>query len=198
MIRFFDIFFSFLGIVIFSPIFAIISILIKVDSKGKVFFRQERIGKLKKPFNIYKFRTMFDDSHLLGLLTVGEGDPRITRVGFYLRKYKLDELPQLINVFIGEMSIVGPRPEVLKYTNLYKEGQLEIFKHPPGITDIASIHFSDESELLKSQSNPEKFYIENILPQKISLSLLYLKNKNLYHYFTIILKTVWKIIFSIK
>ena len=149
MKRFFDILCALFGLIILSPILLIIAILIKLESKGPVFYRQIRVGKNNIDFRIFKFRTMYVGSDKKGLLTLGDRDTRVTKVGYYLRKYKLDELPQLINVLIGDMSFVGPRPEVRKYVNLYSEDDLRIFNIRPGITDYASIEFRDEAELFK-------------------------------------------------
>ena len=194
MIRFFDVVFSIIGILLLLPVFVIISIIILVTSKGGIFYLQKRIGKNSTPFLLYKFRSMYTSSDKAGLLTVGKKDPRITPIGFFIRKYKLDELPQLINVIKGEMSLVGPRPEVEKYTNLYTSEQRKVLEIVPGITDYASILFSDENELLSSVKNPEEYYINEIMPKKIQLNLIYINNYNLKNYFTIIFKTIKKII----
>lgn len=148
MIRFFDIIFSIIGLVILSPIFIVLYLLIRIESKGGGFYSQERIGKNGKPFKLYKFRSMRIGSDKKGLITIGEKDNRITKTGFILRKYKLDELPQLWNVFIGDMSLVGPRPEVKKYTDLYTEEQKQVLQVRPGITDWASIKYVDENKIL--------------------------------------------------
>ena len=165
--RIFDIFFSIFGLILFSPIFLIIGVLIKLDSPGEIFFRQIRITKDEKEFKIYKFRTMKKDTEGNKQITVGE-DSRITKLGNILRKTKLDELPQLINIIKGEMSFVGPRPEVPKYVALYTDEQKEVLKVRAGITDYASIYFSDESEILGEQEDPERYYIEKILPRGCS------------------------------
>lgn len=189
MIRFFDILFSFMGIVIFSPILIIISIAIKLDSQGPVFFKQKRVGKNSKDFNLIKFRSMRVDSDKKGLLTVGNNDSRITSVGYFLRLYKLDELPQLFNVIKGDMSLVGPRPEVRKYVDLYTNNQKKVLKVRPGITDYASIEYIDENDVLSKSVNPEKTYVEEIMPRKIELNMKYINNYNLGNYFIIIFKT---------
>lgn len=189
MKRFFDLFFSFFGLMIFSPILLIIGILIACTSTGGVFYRQVRVGKGNMDFKIYKFRTMKVNSDKLGLLTVGGRDPRITRIGYYLRKYKLDELPQLINVLLGDMSFVGPRPEVRKYVNLYSEEQREVLKVRPGITDLASIEYRGENDILSKQSEPNKYYIEVIMPHKLKINLEYLENRSLKKDIGVILKT---------
>jgi len=160
-----------------------------MDSKGPVLFNQVRVGLNNKDFKIFKFRTMRLGSDKLGLLTVGDKDPRITRIGYFLRKYKLDEFPQLFNVLIGNMSFVGPRPEVRKYVNLYSKEDLEILNVKPGITDYASIKYRNEVELIKQIDNPEKIYIEEIMPEKIKINKLYINNNNLFIDIKIILKT---------
>lgn len=192
--RIFDIIFSFFGLVLLLPILFLIALLIKMESKGSLFYLQTRVGKHNKDFKIFKFRTMFVGSDKKGLLTLGDRDPRITKTGFFLRKYKLDELPQLINVFIGNMSFVGPRPEVRKYVDYYSEEDLIILTVKPGITDYASIYYRDEAELLKGIDNPEEFYIKNIMPDKIKLNKEYINSNNLFTDFKIILKTIQIII----
>jgi lipopolysaccharide/colanic/teichoic acid biosynthesis glycosyltransferase len=192
--RLFDIILSTFGLIVFSPILIIIAILIKLDSKGPVFYRQTRVGKHSEDFKIFKFRTMHVNADKMGLLTVGDRDPRVTKVGYGLRKYKLDELPQLINVFIGEMSFVGPRPEVRKYVDLYSESDAEILKVKPGITDYASIKYRDEAELMKASDNPEKIYIEEIMPEKIKLNKVYIENYGVITDLKIIFKTFASIV----
>jgi lipopolysaccharide/colanic/teichoic acid biosynthesis glycosyltransferase len=192
--RLFDIIFSFFGLLFSSPILILLSIWIKLDSKGCVFYRQERIGKKEVPFRIFKFRTMFVGSDQKGLLTIGDKDNRVTQVGQFLRKTKLDELPQLINVMKGEMSFVGPRPEVKKYVDLYTVEQRAIFQVRPGITDVASIEYMDEVEVLAKSEHPEKTYIEEIMPHKLALNLAYLKRRNLFTDIGLIFKTVFKIV----
>jgi lipopolysaccharide/colanic/teichoic acid biosynthesis glycosyltransferase len=192
--RLFDIIFSFFGLLILIPILLIIAIGIKLESKGSVFYKQIRVGQHNQDFKIFKFRTMFVGSDKKGLLTLGDNDNRVTKLGYYLRKYKFDELPQLINVFIGNMSFVGPRPEVRKYVAYYTEEDLEIFKIKPGITDYASIAFRNEAELLKASTDPEKVYIEDIMPKKIALNKKYLNNNSLIADVKIILKTILTII----
>ncbi|MEH7235741.1 sugar transferase [Bacillus sp. JJ1562] len=192
--RFFDIVVSLIGLIILSPLLLIIAILIKVDSKGPVFFKQVRVGQHEKEFKILKFRTMVVDAEKQGKqITVGK-DSRITRVGHFLRKYKVDEFPQLINVLIGDMSLVGPRPEVPKYTKYYNAAQKAIFEIKPGITDYASIKYSDESELLGKAENPEKTYIEEIMVDKLHYNLEYLRNRSVIEDISIIMKTVLKIL----
>lgn len=194
MKRLFDIVFSFFGILLLSPVFLVISILILLDSKGGVLYKQERTGKGDRIFKVLKFRTMRPDSFAKGALTVGSRDPRITNVGYYLRKYKLDELPQLFNVFIGEMSFVGPRPEVKKYTDLYDEEQKKVLSVVPGITDYASIKFRNENDLLSASENPEKLYIEEIMPEKLNLNLKYIADNNVFKDIKIIFDTFYTII----
>ena len=192
--RFFDIIFSFLGLLILSPLLLIISIFIFLDSRGGVFYLQQRVGRNNLDFFIYKFRTMNISADSQGLLTVGAKDARVTRVGYFLRKYKLDELPQLINVLKGEMSFVGPRPEVRKYVNYYSAEQLHVLSVNPGITDYASIKYSNESELLAKAAEPEKFYIETILPVKLKLNLKYMEEQSFWKDIGLIFFTVKKIL----
>src|SRR5712671_1066287 len=196
MKRLFDILFSLVTLITLSPFFILISILIKFDSRGKIFFVQKRIGKNSKEFSLLKFRTMKEGSEKSGMLTIGAKDSRITRLGFYLRKYKLDELPQFINVLMGDMSIVGPRPEVKKYVDLYTDEQKKILSVRPGITDVASLQFSDESATLLQYPNPGQAYIKEIMPAKLSLSLKYLEDRNLFTDVAIIIKTAGKIFSS--
>jgi lipopolysaccharide/colanic/teichoic acid biosynthesis glycosyltransferase len=193
MIRLFDFLFSILGLVILSPLFAIVAIWIKFDSSGPVFYKQIRVGKDNKDFRLFKFRSMVTDAENKGLITVGGRDPRVTRSGYFIRKYKLDELPQLINVLIGEMSLVGPRPEVRKYVDLYDEEQRKVLSVKPGITDYASIEYIDENEILGKADNPEKVYIEHIMPEKIKYNMKYINNRSIKEYFKIIFLTVLKI-----
>ena len=192
MKRAFDFIFSFIGLILLSPIFLIISLLIALSSKGGVFYKQTRVGKDNIDFKVYKFRSMIVDADKKGLLSIGKDgrDPRITKIGYILRKYKLDELPQLINVLKGDMSLVGPRPEVRKYVDLYDDNQKEILKVKPGITDIASITFRNENDLLSQSPNPEQYYIQEIMPKKISLSLEYVKTRTLIKDIKLIFKTI--------
>lgn len=186
MIRFFDIIFSIIGLVILSPIFIVLYLLIRIESKGGGFYSQERIGKNGKPFKLYKFRSMRIGSDKKGLITIGEKDNRITKTGFILRKYKLDELPQLWNVFIGDMSLVGPRPEVKKYTDLYTEEQKQVLQVRPGITDWASIKYVDENKILGEAKDPDEAYVNLIMPNKIKLNMVYIQHQTLGEYFKII------------
>ena len=190
MIRFFDILFSLIGLILASPLFIILSICIKVDSEGPVFFIQERVGRNDVNFSLYKFRSMFYKSQDNIQITVGNSDPRVTTLGRFIRRYKLDELPQLINVFLGQMSIVGPRPEVRKYVSLYNEDQRMILSVKPGITDYASIKFVNENDLLAKSPDPEKKYIHEILPRKIELNMIFINNPSLRQYFHIIGLTI--------
>ena len=193
-IRLLDIVLSLLGLIFLLPIFVILAVWIKFDSQGSIFFRQIRVGKDGRDFRIYKFRTMIVNAEKMGIITIGERDPRITNSGYFLRKYKLDELPQLINVLKGEMSFVGPRPEVRKYVEMYNQEQLKILTVKPGITDYASIEYINEDEILGKSLDPEKTYIEEIMPQKIKYNMKYINNKTVIEYFKIIFLTIIKII----
>jgi lipopolysaccharide/colanic/teichoic acid biosynthesis glycosyltransferase len=183
-----------MGLLILTPLFLIIAIGIKLDDQGPVLFRQIRVGQLGRTFEIYKFRTMVTNAEALGKqITVGN-DSRITVVGAFLRKYKLDELPQLINVLKGEMSLVGPRPEVPKYVSLYTPEQRQVLSVLPGITDLASIQFRHENELLARASNSEKTYVEEIMPRKLALNQLYLRQSSLLFDLRLILETLRRLI----
>ena len=192
--RIFDFILALIGMLFLLPLFLLISVFIKVDSSESIFYKQIRVGKNNKDFKLLKFRTMATGSDKKGLITVGNNDSRITKPGAFLRKYKLDELPQLINVLIGDMSLVGPRPEVRKYVSLYSEKQLNILSIKPGITDIASIKFSNENELLKGQDEPEKFYIETIMPEKLKLNLEYINKMSFFYDLKLIFMTFQKIL----
>ncbi|MAO32775.1 MAG: glycosyl transferase [Crocinitomicaceae bacterium] len=194
MKRVFDIIFSLTVLLLFLPLGFVISVLILISSKGGIFYKQTRIGKNKKPFSLLKFRSMKIESDKKGKLTVGMNDKRITKIGGFIRKYKLDEFPQFINVIKGDMSIVGPRPEVKEYVDLYNEEELKILNVKPGITDYASLEYFRENEVLAQSKNPEKTYIEEIMPKKIALNYKYLKNPTLPHDFKIIFKTILRII----
>ncbi len=194
MKRLFDILASFWGLIFLFPFLTLIGILIVLDSKGGVFYRQVRVGKGNKDFRIFKFRTMRPDSDKAGLLTVGAKDNRITNIGIFLRKYKVDEFPQLLNVFIGEMSFVGPRPEVRKYVEMYNEEQLKVLSVRPGITDYASIEYHNENELLAKSDNPENTYIEEVMPAKLKLNLKYISEVGLLTDIKLIFKTFGKIL----
>jgi lipopolysaccharide/colanic/teichoic acid biosynthesis glycosyltransferase len=192
--RAFDLLVATILLIFLAPLFLLFIIIIRVGSNGPAFYLQTRVGLHGKDFRIFKFRTMFTGSDKKGLLTVGGKDQRITPAGVFLRKYKLDELPQLINVFIGDMSLVGPRPEVRKYVDLYKDEQLRVLDVKPGITDYASIEYSNENELLAGADDPEKEYINTIMPAKLKLNLKYIAEKSLITDLKIILRTLAKII----
>ena len=191
--RIFDIFFSFLGLIVLFIPFLFIAFLISIDSKGGVFYKQTRVGKDGIDFKLFKFRSMRTDADKSGLLTVGGTDSRITRIGYTVRKYKIDELPQLINVLMGEMSLVGPRPEVRRYVDMYTPRQRQVLSLKPGITDYASLEFINENELLALSKEPEKTYINDIMPKKLALNLKYIKEQNLLVDLKIITKTILKI-----
>lgn len=194
MKRIFDIVCSGIGLIILFPFFMLIILIISIDSKGGVFYKQVRVGQHNTDFKLFKFRSMKTGADKKGLLTVGGRDPRITKIGYYLRKYKIDELPQLINVFIGEMSLVGPRPEVRKYVDLYSQEQLKVLTIKPGITDNASILYFNENELLGKSNNPEETYIKEIMPEKINLNIKYIEGYHLFTDIKIIFKTIKKIV----
>lgn len=191
--RTFDILFSSIGLLMLLPVFVVMAVWIKADSEGPVFYRQVRVGMHGKLFRIFKFRSMRLGSDKASQITIGERDSRITRSGIIIRKYKLDELPQLINVFTGDMSFVGPRPEVPKYVDLYTEAQRHVLDVRPGITDMASIKYINENELLGKANNPEDYYIHTIMPDKLSINLEYVKNNSFMDDVTIIFKTLSKI-----
>ena len=194
MIRVFDILFSFLGLIILIPFLIIIALLVVCTSRGGIFYTQKRVGKNNIDFTLWKFRTMHKNADKTGLLTVGEKDERITKVGYYLRKYKLDELPQLWNVLRGDMSLVGPRPEVRKYVELYTDLQKRVLSVRPGITDYASVEFLDENQLLAQSGNPEKYYVEVIMPKKLEINGRYMENSSVKEYFKILFLTVRKVL----
>lgn len=194
MKRIFDFIFSFLAIILLLPFFVIIALSIIFDSKGGIFYRQIRVGKNNKDFKLIKFRTMFTNSDKKGLLTVGMRDSRITKVGYFLRRYKLDELPQLFNIFIGDMSFVGPRPEVRKYVEMYDDEQLQVLAVRPGLTDYASLEYINENEILAKSENHEKTYIDEIMPAKLKLNLKYIEEKSFWVDLKTIFKTALKII----
>lgn len=193
MKRFFDVVASGIGLILLSPLFIILTIWIKCDSTGSVFYRQIRVGRNNRDFQLLKFRSMRVGSDKKELITVGGRDPRITRSGYYIRKYKLDEFPQLINVLKGDMSLVGPRPEVRKYVDLYTAEQRRVLAVRPGITDYASIVYMDENRLLGQSSNPDKTYVEDIMPAKIKLNMRYINHPTLFEYFKLIFLTIFKI-----
>lgn len=194
MKRIFDIVVSFLVLVCFLPFGLLLSVWIVLESRGGVFYKQERIGLKGKPFQLYKFRSMRPMSDQLGKLTVGNRDPRITRCGYIIRKYKLDEFPQFLNVIKGEMSIVGPRPEVQDYVKHYNEEMMQLLNVRPGITDYASLEYFEENALLAQSKDPEKTYIEEIMPAKYKLNLVYLKRPTLAHDLLIMWKTFVRIL----
>ena len=191
--RAFDIIFSLLGLVIISPFLIIISIIIIIESRGSIFYYQTRVGRNNIDFLLFKFRTMHKGAEKKGLLTIGGRDSRVTKTGYYLRKYKLDELPQLLNVFVGNMSFVGPRPEVRKYVYLYNYEQKKVLTVKPGITDIASLEYFNENELLGKSENPENTYINEVMPAKLALNLKYIEERSFTKDIGIILKTISKI-----
>lgn len=197
MKRLFDLVLSICGILFLLPFFIIVSVLIKLDSPGGIIFKQTRVTKNGKEFKIFKFRTMRPDTEKQGQITIG-ADSRITSIGNFLRKTKLDELPQLFNIVMGDMSFVGPRPEVPKYVAMYNKNQKEILNVRAGITDYASIYFSNESEILGKQKEPEKFYIEKIMPYKIELNKKYIKEAGLITDIKIIFLTIFKVAGLIK
>jgi len=192
--RFFDIFFTAIALIALSPLMFLTAVLIVCDSKGGVFYKQLRVGKNNKDFYLYKFRTMRTDSDVQNLLTVGDRDSRITWVGYSLRKVKLDELPQLINILKGDMSIVGPRPEVRKYVDLYTQDQMRVLEVLPGLTDYASIEYINENTILEKSDQPEQTYINEIMPAKLQLNFKYIDNQSLFEDVKIIAKTVKRIV----
>lgn len=194
MKRLFDIVASGCGLIVLSPLFLVLAIWIKLDSKGPVFYRQVRVGRGNKDFRIFKFRSMRVGSDKGSLVTIGGHDPRITRSGYFIRKFKLDEFPQLINVFIGDMSLVGPRPEVRHYVDCWTPEQMHVLDVRPGITDPASIKFRNENELMEAASDPEKYYIEVIMQEKIKLYLEYVQHHSFLGDIGLIFKTFWVIV----
>lgn len=194
MIRFCDIVFSLLGLLLLSPLFLVVALWIIIDDPGPIFYRQQRVGKDNKDFGLLKFRSMRVGADKMSLITIGERDPRVTHAGYYIRRFKLDELPQLWNVLIGDMSMVGPRPEVRRYVNLYTPEQQRVLSVRPGITDYASIEYIDENRLLAQSSDPDKTYIEEIMPAKITLNMRYINHQTIGEYMKIIFYTITKII----
>lgn len=194
MKRLFDIVVSGLMLIVLSPLFLVLAICIKMDSKGPVFYRQVRVGRNNKDFRIFKFRSMRVGADKGSLVTIGGHDPRITRSGYFIRKYKFDELPQLINVFVGDMSLVGPRPEVRYYVDFWTPEQIRVLDVRPGITDPASIKFRNENELMEKAEDPEKYYIEVIMQEKIRLYLEYVEKQGFWYDIGLILKTFWVIV----
>jgi lipopolysaccharide/colanic/teichoic acid biosynthesis glycosyltransferase len=194
--RAFDIICSFIGILILSPVFLILYLAVVVNSGFPAFYLQTRVGRHNKDFKLFKFRTMYKDADKKGLLTVGGRDPRITTVGYFLRKYKLDELPQLFNVLFGSMSLVGPRPEVRKYVDMYNAEQRKVLSVKPGITDYASLDYINENEILARSATPEETYIKEVMPEKLQLNMKYISEAGLATDLKIILRTIRKIINS--
>ena len=183
-----------LGLICLSPLFAVLAVWIKCDSRGPVFYRQVRVGKDNRDFRLFKFRSMRPDSDRLGLITVGGHDPRVTRSGYYIRRYKLDEFPQLINVFKGDMSLVGPRPEVRKYVDMYTPEQMRVLSVRPGITSLASIRYRNENEILAKADDPDRCYIEKVMPDKLAIDLEYVDRATLWNDIRLIFSTFREII----
>lgn len=194
MKRAFDVIASGLGLLFLSPLFLFLAVWIKCDSKGPVFYRQTRVGKGNRDFRLFKFRSMRPDSDKLGLITVGGHDPRVTRSGYYIRKYKLDEFPQLINVFRGDMSLVGPRPEVRKYVDMYTPEQMTVLNVRPGITSLASIRYRNENDILAAADDPDRCYIEQVMPDKLAIDLEYVRHASLWNDIKLIFSTFREII----
>lgn len=194
MKRIFDIIVAALFLVLLFPVFLIISLWVGIDSRGGIFYSQQRVGRNNKDFIMFKFRSMRPGADAAGLLTVGGRDPRVSKAGYYLRKSKLDELPQLINILKGDMSFVGPRPEVRKYVSLYNSEQMHVLSVRPGLTDFASLKYMDENDILEKSSDPEQTYIQEIMPKKLDLNLQYIKKQSLLLDLGIILKTIGRII----
>ena len=194
MKRLFDVVASGVGLLLLSPLFLLVAIWIKLDSPGPVFYRQVRVGRYNRDFRIFKFRSMRVGADKGSLVTIGGRDPRVTRSGYFIRKFKIDELPQLINVFIGDMSLVGPRPEVRHYVDYWTKEQLRVLDVRPGITDPASIKFRNENELLEKADDAEKYYIEVIMQEKLRLYLEYVEKHNFWFDIKLIFQTFWVII----
>ena len=194
MKRLFDILASGFGLLVLSPLFLILAVWIPLDSQGPVFYRQTRVGRGGRDFRIFKFRTMRVGADKGSLVTIGGRDPRVTRVGAFLRRLKLDELPQLLTVLIGDMSLVGPRPEVRKYVDLYTPEQLHVLDVRPGMTDAASIKYRNESELLGQVEDPEDYYIHVVMPDKLAINLDYVRNHSFWGDIRLIFKTIWKVV----
>ena len=194
MKRFLDVILSALVLVILSPLFIIIAIIITCESRGGVIYAQTRVGRYNKDFKLLKFRTMYTGSDQKGLITVGEHDARITRFGYFLRKSKMDEFPQLLNIIKGDMSIVGPRPEVRHYVDMYTEEQMKVLSVRPGLTDFASLVYIDENKLLENQEDPEEFYIKEMMPRKLELNLKYIEQQSVKTDAILIFKTLKAIV----
>lgn len=198
MKRLFDVLVSGFALLVLSPVFIFIWLCVRLTSSGPGIFTQMRVGKNNTEFSLYKFRTMYIRAHAGSAITIGSRDPRITPLGYMLRKYKLDELPQLINVLKGDMSFVGPRPEVRKYVNMYTAEQMQVLSVRPGITDYASLLFISESELLGKSADPEYEYIHSIMPQKLNLNLEYIQNQSFMGDIRLIFRTVFRIVGILK
>jgi lipopolysaccharide/colanic/teichoic acid biosynthesis glycosyltransferase len=196
MKRLFDLIVSLAGLVVLLPVFLVVAIAIKLNSRGPIFFRQRRMGREFRPFIIYKFRTMVQNASDRGRSITAGRDPRITRVGRVLRQIKVDELPQLINVLKGDMALVGPRPEVPHYVELFRKDYEEILKMRPGITDLASLKYSDEAAFLGQSENPEEEYVRRVLPDKIQLAKVYMNQSSLLFDLIVIFKTLLKLLES--
>jgi lipopolysaccharide/colanic/teichoic acid biosynthesis glycosyltransferase len=194
MKRSFDIVFSLIGLILLMPLFFVVAVLIKLSSSGPIFYLQMRVGLNGNDFKLYKFRTMMVDADKKGLLTVGGRDPRVTSIGYYLRKFKIDELPQLLNVLFGSMSFVGPRPEVRKYVDMYTEEQKNVLSIKPGITDYASLEYFNENDLLSRSENPEQVYIQEVMPAKLKLNLKYMREAGFFTDLKIIFRTLARIV----
>ena len=194
MKRIFDIAASGCGLLVLLPLFVVLAFWIKLDSKGPIFYRQTRVGRYNRDFRLFKFRSMYVGADKQGLITVGGHDPRISRSGYFIRKYKLDELPQLINVFIGDMSLVGPRPEVRKYVDMYTSEQMHVLDVRPGITDMASIRYRNENEMLESADDPDKYYVDFIMQDKLRINLEYVAKHSFWFDLKLIFKTFYTIV----
>ena len=194
MKRFLDVILSVLVLIILSPLFIIIAIIITCESRGGVIYSQTRVGRYNKDFKLLKFRTMYTGSDQKGLITVGEHDARITPFGYFLRKSKMDEFPQLLNIIKGDMSIVGPRPEVRHYVDMYTEEQLKVLSVRPGLTDFASLVYIDENKLLENQEDPEEFYIKEMMPRKLELNLKYIEQQSVKTDAILVFKTLKAIV----
>ena len=191
MKRLFDVVCSFFGLLVLSPLFVFLSLWVGLGSKGGVFYKQKRVGRFNKDFTLYKFRSMRVGADKKGLLTIGGKDSRVTKAGFLIRKYKLDELPQLLNVLKGDMSFVGPRPEVRKYVDMYTERQLKVLDVRPGITDLASIKYRNENDLLAAADNPEQYYIDVVMQDKLALNLQYIETRSFFGDIKLIFRTIF-------
>ena len=185
----FDIVFSFFWLLILSPVFVILSFAVGLTSKGVVFYKQKRVGRYNKDFTLYKFRSMRVGADKGSLITIGGRDSRITKVGYFIRKFKLDELPQFFNVLIGDMSFVGPRPEVRYYVDMYSKEQMQVLNVRPGITDPASIDYRNENELLERQDNPKQYYIDVVMPDKLRINLEYINSRTFFSDINVIFQT---------